>query len=152
MAPKIPLANRAVPPVALVSTPLDVAALTEAANRPEAGAVCVFVGTVRSPNLGREVLYLDYEAHAPMAEAQMRHIVEDAADRWPGCQARLHHRLGRLAPGEASVVIVVSALHRGDAFEACRSVIERVKTDVPIWKKEVFGDGSVWVGAPPPNS
>jgi len=140
------------PRVALVREPLEVAVLIAAAGRPQAGAVSVFLGTVRSPNLGRDVLHLDYEAHAPMAVAQMELIVEAAAAQWEGCRAWLHHRLGRLRPGEASVAVVVSTPHRGDAFAACRYIIERLKTDVPIWKRETFADGSVWVGAPPPSA
>ena len=140
------------PPVALVREPILTAELEAAAVRPEAGAVCTFQGTVRSPNLGRDVDYLDYEAHEPMALAQMQRIVDDTAAQWEGARVFLHHRLGKLMPAEPSVVIVVSTPHRGASFEACRHVIERLKVDVPIWKKEVFADGSVWVGAPPADA
>jgi molybdopterin synthase catalytic subunit len=133
---------------ALVRGPISVADLEAAAAHPRAGAVCTFQGTVRSPNQGRDVLHLEYEAHETMALARMQRIVDDTRDRWDGARVFLHHRLGRLFPGEPSVVIVVSTPHRAASFEACRHVIERLKEDVPIWKKEVFADGSTWVGAP----
>lgn len=110
------------------------------------GAICTFQGTVRSPNAGRDVQYLDYEAHEPMALAQMQKIVDETEAKWEGSLVRLVHRLGRVDPGVPSVVIVVSCPHRAASFEACRYVIERLKEDVPIWKKEVFSDGSSWVG------
>jgi len=93
------------------------------------------------------VLHLEYEAHEAMALARMERIVNEVESR-PGCRAFLHHRLGRIRPGETSVVAVVSAGHRGEAFDACRRVIEELKHEVPIWKKEVFTDGSRWVAAP----
>ncbi len=136
------------PEVLLTSEPLDVAALERAAPVASAGAVIVFAGIVRSPSQGRDVDHLVYEAYGPMAESQMRRIVAEAREKWPVAAAFLHHRLGRLEVSEASVVAVVSAPHRAQAFEACRYLIERLKADVPIWKKEVFTDGSEWVGAP----
>jgi len=136
------------PEVLLTRDPLDGEALKRAVYRHAAGAVVIFEGTVRSPSEGREVHYLEYDAYEDMARSQMARILEDTRERGPVSAAALHHRLGRVEVGEPSVVAVVSAPHRGQAFDACRHIIERLKTDVPIWKKEVFADGSVWVGAP----
>jgi len=136
------------PPVRLTRDPLDAEALREAAAAAGRGAAVVFAGTVRSPSLGKEVLYLEYEAYEAMARAQMERIVTETVARHPGSAAFLHHRLGRIEVGEASVVAVAATPHRAEAFAACRDLIERLKADVPIWKKEVFADGSVWTGAP----
>ncbi len=136
------------PPVELTLEPLDAGVLERAAESAAAGAVVVFVGTVRSPNQGRDVDHLEYEAYAAMARAQMERVAGEARERWPVTAVFLHHRLGRIEVGEASVVAVAAAPHRGQAFEACRHLIERLKADVPIWKKECFADGSEWVGAP----
>jgi molybdopterin synthase catalytic subunit len=136
------------PAVELTMAPLDGEALKAAAFRDAAGAVVVFEGTVRSPSEGRDVRFLEYEAYEPMARSQMERIVEEVRERWPVSAVYLHHRLGRIEVGEASVVAVASAPHRPEAFEACRHLIERLKADVPIWKKEFLVDGSVWVGAP----
>jgi len=132
---------------ALTHEPLDGDALKAAAYRRGAGAVAVFEGTVRSPSEGKDVLWLEYEAYEPMALTQMERILADTRARWPVEAIFLHHRLGRIEVGEVSVVAVASAAHRPPAFEACRHLIERLKADVPIWKKEVFADGSMWVGA-----
>jgi molybdopterin synthase catalytic subunit len=114
---------------------------------PEAGGVCVFLGVVRNNNAGRPVVALEYEAHGPMAEAKLKEIGETVHQRWPQVkQVALVHRIGRLGIGEASVVIAVSAAHRRDAFEACHFAIDRLKQTVPIWKREIFEDGAVWVG------
>ena len=98
--------------------------------------------------MGKEVLRLEYEAYEAMAIAQMETIVAEARTQWPVSAIFLHHRLGRIEVGETSVIAVASAPHRDEAFAACRHLIERLKADVPIWKKECFEDGSVWVGAP----
>ena len=91
--------------------------------------------------------FLEYEAHAPMAEVKMREIGEAVRVRWPGVRrVAMLHRIGRLEIGEASVLIAVAAAHRGDAFEACRYAIDTLKRIVPVWKKEHFEDGEVWVG------
>jgi molybdopterin synthase catalytic subunit len=102
---------------------------------------------VRNNNAGRAVVALEYEAHGPMAEAKMKEIGEAVHRQWPGVrQVAMVHRIGRLRIGEASVVIAVSAAHRHEAFEACRFAIDRLKETVPIWKREIFEDGAVWVG------
>jgi len=128
---------------ALRSDPLRDAALDR-----ESGAVVVFEGVVRATSEGRAVRHLEYEAYEPMALEQMRRIVAEARDGWPLGGVYLHHRLGHLEIGEVSVVAVASSPHRVEAFAACRHLIERLKADVPIWKKEMFEDGSEWVGAP----
>ncbi len=131
----------------LTTEPLSEAKLTAAVANPEAGGVAVFSGVVRNETGGRRVKFLEYEVHAAMAEAKMREIGETVHARWPGVKAvAMAHRVGRLEVGEASVVIAVSAAHRAEAFEACRFVIDRLKQTVPIWKKEHFEDGEVWVG------
>jgi molybdopterin synthase catalytic subunit len=131
----------------VVDHPLSPDAIAEAVSDPGAGGVVVFSGIVRNETGGRPVKYLEYEAHAPMAEAKMREIGETVRARWPGVRAvAMWHRVGRLEIGESSVLIAVSAAHRGEAFEACRYAIDTLKTTVPVWKKEHFEDGEVWVG------
>lgn len=131
----------------LTTEPLSETELTAAVANPEAGGVAVFSGVVRNETGGRRVKFLEYEAHGAMAEAKMREIGETVHARWPGVKAvAMAHRVGRLEVSEASVVIAVSAAHRAEAFEACRFAIDRLKQSVPIWKKEHFEDGEVWVG------
>ncbi len=131
----------------MTEDPLSEAAVTAAVADPEAGGIVVFSGVVRNETGGRRVKFLEYEAHAPMAEAKMREIGDMVHARWPGVKAvAMVHRVGRLEIGEASVVIAVSAAHRAEAFEACRYAIDRLKETVPVWKKEHFEDGEVWVG------
>jgi molybdopterin synthase catalytic subunit len=134
---------------------LSATATADAVTVPEAGGVAVFLGVVRDNTVGRRVVALEYEAHASMAEAKMKEIGEDVHRRWPAVrQVAMVHRVGRLAVGETSVIIAVSAAHRREAFEACHFAIDRLKETVPIWKREIFEDGSVWVGlqgeSPPP--
>ena len=127
--------------------PLSADAIARAVGVPAAGGVAVFLGIVRNETAGRPVVALEYEAHLPMAEAKLKEIGEGVYRRWPGVrQVAIVHRIGRLAVGEASVVIGVSAAHRGDAFEACQHAIDTLKRIVPIWKREIFEDGAVWVG------
>ena len=109
------------------------------------GAVTTFIGLVRKHNAGREVLWLEYEAYAPMAEKSFERIAREASERWPAVRLAVHHRIGRLAIGEASIVIVAASPHRAEAFAACRYAIERVKQISPIWKHEHFEGGDVWV-------
>jgi len=122
-------------------------ATAEAVGDPGAGAVALFSGIVRDQTGGRRVKFLEYEAHAPMAETKMREIGAAIRARWSGVKrVAMLHRIGRLEIGESSVLIAVSAAHRGDAFEACRYAIDTLKRTVPVWKKEHFEDGEVWVG------
>ena len=108
------------------------------------GAVCVFDGIVRNNTRGRETLYLDYEAYHGMALAQMQALANQAVEKFGVRDVALLHRLGRLKVGETSVLVVVASAHRGPAFEACRWLIDTLKKQVPIWKKETFLDGTVW--------
>ncbi|MEZ5415906.1 MAG: molybdenum cofactor biosynthesis protein MoaE [Vicinamibacterales bacterium] len=130
---------------AVTSQPLSADAVLRAVEGPGAGAVTTFVGLVRDHNQGRTVLFLDYEAYAPLAEKALGLIVEEAQARWTGARMAIHHRTGRLEIGEASVVIAVATPHRADAFAACRYAIERIKQIVPIWKHEHFEGGEVWI-------
>ncbi len=109
------------------------------------GAVATFLGLVRNRNLGRSVRYLEYEAYEPLARRSFERIAAEVAVRWPGVRLALHHRVGRLEVGEASVAIAAASTHRADAFAACRYTIERVKQIAPIWKREYFEGGDVWI-------
>jgi len=129
--------------VRLVRGPIDVAALGGAS--PPDGAMCLFVGVVRNENRGRTVLRLEYEAYEEMALALMEEIATETGRRFPVTAVRLVHRLGRLDIGEASVAVAISSPHRGEAFAACRFAIDTLKARVPIWKKEVYADGSAWL-------
>ena len=122
-------------------------ATAEAVGDPGAGAIALFSGIVRDQTGGRRVKFLEYEAHAPMALAKMREIAAAIRARWPGTlRVALVHRVGRLEIGESSVMIAVSSPHRREAFEACHFAIDTLKQTVPVWKKEYFEDGEVWVG------
>lgn len=109
------------------------------------GAVATFVGLVRNHNAGRRVLYLEYEAYEPLARKAFERIAAEAAGRWPGAVMALHHRIGRLEIGETSVAIAAASPHRADAFAVCRYAIERVKQIAPIWKREFFEGGDMWI-------
>jgi molybdopterin synthase catalytic subunit len=114
-------------------------------KQPEDGAVVVFEGIVRNRSGGRPTLYLDYEAYEPMALKKMKEIVAEMHQQFAIDRVAMAHRLGRLEIGETSVLIAVSSPHRPAAFEACRYGIDRLKKQVPIWKREYFADGAVWV-------
>ena len=109
------------------------------------GAVVTFLGLVRNHNAGRSVRYLVYEAYEPLALNAFERIATEVQQRWPGVRLGLHHRTGRLEVGEASVAIVAASPHRADAHAACRYTIERVKQIAPIWKREFFDGGDVWI-------
>jgi molybdopterin synthase catalytic subunit len=133
--------------LAITHDPLRVESLVDAlapATGAE-GAVVTFVGIVRNHNLDRHVRYLEYEGYEPLAVRAFQRIAGEVGQRWPGARMALHHRVGRLEIGEASVAIAVVSAHRADAFAACRYVIERVKQIVPIWKREFFEGGDVWI-------
>lgn len=130
----------------LTPDPLDPSAALAAVASDDAGATVTFLGTVRASTRGRAVVRLEYEAYEAMALAVFAGIATEAAERWPGCQVAIHHRLGACAVGEPTVAIAASSPHRAAAFEACRQAIERLKADAPIWKREVYADGSTWVG------
>ena len=135
--------------ISITTDRIDVGSLLTDAFRPDCGAVSSFVGTTRVDEAGEgaEVEYLEYEAYRPMADRKLEDIEAEIHDRWEVGEVSIVHRLGRVDPGEASVAIVVSAPRRGAAFEASRHAIERIKEIVPIWKREVWSDGYVWVGS-----
>jgi molybdopterin synthase catalytic subunit len=140
-----------IPPVSggsfrLVAEPLDVAAVMREVESPDAGAVASFVGTVRQRSRERDVLYLDYEAYAEMAEEMLARLGAELTERHGLTAVAIHHRLGRVEIGEPSVAIAVSAPHRGAALDACREAIETLKSSIPLWKKEVYSGGEEWIG------
>lgn len=125
---------------------IDYHALTESVRSPHAGAVALFLGTVRDLTGDEVTVYLDYDAYPPMAEKKLAEIEAEVRRRWPVQGVAMVHRLGRLAVGEVSVAVAVSTPHRADAFEACRFAIDTLKELVPIWKKDTAPDGAAdWV-------
>jgi molybdopterin synthase catalytic subunit len=138
--------------IGLTAAPLEVTEPVAAATTPGCGGVGVFVGVVReSPaveaNSGRSVVALEYEAHGTGAERRLAESAEEATGRWGLLGVSAVHRTGRCALGEPTVVVACGAPHRAEALEACRWVIDTIKSSVPIWKREVYADGSDWVGA-----
>jgi molybdopterin synthase catalytic subunit len=133
---------------------IDLARLVRAARDPAAGAVVTFLGTTRNQNVGRKVIRLEYEAYATMAEREMRRLATRATRRWRLRKVAIEHRIGVVPVGETSVAIVVAAGHRAEAFAACHWLIDTLKVEVPIWKREHFRGGRVWIGmqsgGPPP--
>jgi molybdopterin synthase catalytic subunit len=143
----LPPVSGGAPRCRLVDRRIDVAALEAEVGAARYGAIAIFLGVVReSSPTGKQVRHLEYEAFADMAVSEMDAIAAETDERWPGCSLAIEHRVGRLEIGEASVAIAVATPHRAAAFEACRFAIDRLKETVPIWKKEVFADGSQWVG------
>jgi molybdopterin synthase catalytic subunit len=130
----------------LVETPVSIDAVVAAVRRPGAGAVALFVGTVRDENDGRPVTRLEYEAYASMAVAEMDRIALETEQGAPGVRCAIVHRVGALDVGDVAVACAASAPHRPAAFAACRRLIEEVKAHVPIWKREHGPDGPYWVG------
>ncbi len=116
---------------------------------PSAGGTVVFVGTVRNQTKGKKVVRLDFEAYGPMAKKEMEKIAMQVEKKWNALHIAIHHRVGSLEIGELPVIIAVSTPHRKEAFEACQYAIDTLKETVPIWKKEIFEDGEVWVAAHP---
>lgn len=158
--PGTPLTERSevalIPPVAggsplfrVQSEPLVLQAAIDAVSRHSHGGLVTFTGVVRDLSHGERITRLDYEAYAPMAEKKLAEIGLEAQTQWPGVEVAVVHRVGTLAPGDLAVVIAVSAPHRKEAFRACEFVIDRLKQDVPIWKKELGESGAVWVGLGP---
>ena len=133
--------------IRITNDPLDAALAVSQVESPAAGAVSVFVGVTRNNTAGREVLFLEYEAYRPMADDQLRRVADEMRERWDLQGVAIHHRLGRLEIGEASLVVAASSAHRQAAFEACHFSVDRIKQIVPIWKKEFFVGGEVWVGS-----
>jgi molybdopterin synthase catalytic subunit len=126
--------------------PIDVQTVVDLVIDPHAGAVNTFIGTVRELTHGKKTLYLEYDAYAAMAEKKLAEIGDDIEQKWPDSRAAITHRIGRLEISDIAVVIAVSTPHRSAAFEASRFAIERIKEIVPIWKKEHWEDGEMWIG------
>ena len=133
--------------VAVTRDPLDLHALTGEMAREAmgGGAIATFTGLVRDHNQGRKVNFLEYEAYEPLAVRALELIVNEACETWPDARLGMHHRIGRIEIGEASIIIVAASAHRAQAFSACRYAIERVKQIVPIWKHEHFEGGEIWL-------
>ena len=130
----------------ITRAPIGLEGLHRAVRDPGAGALVTFLGTTRNQNAGRRVVRLEYEAFATMARREMRALATEAARRWPLRKVAMVHRIGLVPVGEASVGIAVSAGHRTEAFAACHWLIDRLKEIVPIWKREHFRGGQVWIG------
>jgi molybdopterin synthase catalytic subunit len=135
--------------IQLLDQPLSLDSCQQFVANPHSGGIVHFVGTVRDHTQGKSVLRLDFEAYAPMAISEMKKIALAAAERWPIRRMAIHHRTGALAIGEIAVIIAVATPHRATAFEACQYAIDTLKQTVPIWKKEIFADGEIWVAAHP---
>jgi molybdopterin synthase catalytic subunit/molybdopterin converting factor small subunit len=140
-----------IPPVSggacrIVAGPLDLGAAVAEVEDERAGAIASFVGTVRRHSRGREVVHLEYEAYEEMAEPMLERLAAELTTRHGLCAVAIHHRVGRVEIGEASVVIAVSAAHRAAALDACREAIDTLKETIPLWKKEVYADGEEWIG------
>ena len=133
--------------VRLTRDPIDLADLQSVT--PRDGALALFVGVVRNENAGRPVLHLEYEGYEEMALAEMQAIADEVRRLWPVTEVRIVHRLGRLEIGATSVAVSVASPHRNEAFLACRHAIDTLKKSVPIWKKEFYADGAVWLEGPP---
>jgi molybdopterin synthase catalytic subunit len=132
--------------IQLTSEPIDTAEIIDRVRDPLAGAVVLFLGTTRELTGGRKTIALDYEAYAEMAQVQLEQLESEARRRWPVIKCVVVHRLGSVPPSEASVAIAVSTPHRSDAFAAGQWLIDSLKRDVPIWKREQWADGSTeWV-------
>lgn len=132
--------------IELTHAEIDFQQLTERVRSPRAGAVILFLGTVREFTQGRQTVALDYDAYPDMARSQLAELEAEARDRWPVVECAIAHRLGRLELGDVSVAVAVSCPHRGDAFEAGQFLIDELKVRVPIWKKENWADGQTeWV-------
>jgi molybdopterin synthase catalytic subunit len=129
----------------VTSEPLDAMATAATVEAAQCGAVNLFVGLVRDHNAGRRVIRLEYECYEPLAVKSFERIAAEAEAHWPDATLAIAHRIGSLGIGEASVVIAAGSAHRADAFAACRYAIERLKQIAPIWKRELFEGGEVWI-------
>ena len=129
----------------IVAAPIDLAALVARVASPRAGGIATFLGVVREHSLGRKVRYLLYEAYPPMALKEMQRLEAEVRERWEIEAIAISHRIGRLEIGAASVAIAVSCAHRREAIEACHYAIDRLKQTVPVWKKEYWEGGEIWI-------
>ncbi|MFD2866336.1 molybdenum cofactor biosynthesis protein MoaE [Mucilaginibacter antarcticus] len=135
--------------IKLSMSTLNVQQCVDWVTSPDCGGIDVFIGTVRNATKGKAVMRLEFEAYDKMAIAEMEKLAKQALDKWPVHKILIHHRTGVLQVGEIPVIIAVAAAHRDAAFDACRYIIDSLKKTVPIWKKEIFEDGEVWVAAHP---
>ena len=133
--------------ILITHNPLDAEDVTAQVMKNSNGAVVTFLGTTRDRTRSRRVLHLEYEAYRPMADAKLQEVSDDIRTRWDIEDVAIIHRLGRLEIGETSLVVAVASPHRAEAFAACQHAVDRVKQMVPIWKKEFFEGGEVWVGS-----
>ncbi|MDF2679458.1 MAG: molybdopterin synthase catalytic subunit [Brevibacillus sp.] len=141
-----PVSGGEEPRFSITEEPLSADKLVRMVSNPHAGAILTFVGTVREFTHGQRTVYLSYEAYAPMAVEKMKQVAAEIEERWPGAQVAMQHRIGDLQVEEIAVVVAVATAHRNESFEAGRYAIERLKQIVPIWKKEMWEDGSEWKG------
>jgi len=132
--------------IEITESPINPESITSQVTRDTNGGVVTFLGTTRLYTEGRVVLHLEYEVYQPMAEKKIREIAGEVKERWGIEDMAVAHRVGRLEIGEISLVVAVASPHRIEAFEACHYAVDRIKEIAPIWKKEVFEDGEVWVG------
>jgi MoaE-MoaD fusion protein len=144
----IPPVSGGAPTFRVVDRPLSLDEVVAAVSGPGRGGVVTFTGDVRGESHGKRVVRLEYEAYVPMAERKLAEIGRAVGEEH-GAAVAVVHRVGTLRPGEAAVVIACAAAHRAPAFRACEAVIERLKKEAPIWKREVYEDGSAWVGLGP---
>ena len=135
--------------IKVLETPLSEKACIDFVADDSAGGTTVFIGTVRNQTKGKKVVRLEFEAYIPMAEKEMQKIAMEVEQKWNALHVAIHHRVGVLDVGEIPVIIAVATPHRKAAFEACEYAIDTLKETVPIWKKEIFEDGEVWVAAHP---
>ena len=132
--------------IEITNKAIDPQPITASVRRDSNGAVVTFLGTTRRTSMGKTVLYLEYEAYAPMALKKLREIAAEVTEKWPIQDVSIYHRIGRLEIEDISLVVAIASPHRREAFQACGYVVDRIKETVPIWKKEVFEDGQMWVG------
>lgn len=135
--------------IKILDEPLQIQSCINWVMAPETGGINIFVGTVRNVTKGKNVIRLEFEAYESMALSEMHKIAKDVFEKWPLQKVLIHHRTGVLQTGEVPVIIAVAAAHRDAAFTACHYIIDTLKQTVPIWKKEVFEGGEVWVAAHP---
>ena len=128
---------------------LDPGRVVEHVRRDDAGAIALFYGVVRDHNRGRKVMRLEYDAYPEMATKVMQRIADEVKERFNVAETAIQHRTGRLEIGETSLLVAVSSAHRKEAFEACHALVDRLKEEVPIWKKEVFEGGEEWIEGDP---
>ena len=135
--------------IQIVENRIDIEKLYGWAAADEAGSIVTFTGTVRKFTQGKEVIDLEFESYIPMAIKELQKIVEDIGNSHQLLKVAVHHRVGQLTIGEIPVYIIVTSAHRAEGFVACKYIIDTLKQTVPIWKKEIFADGEIWVAAHP---